>query len=95
MAYLITFECNLCDACVAECPNEAITAGPDIYLIDPFKCTECVGWFDEAQCAAVCPMDCCDTDPERQESEEILVGRARELTPEEDIGDEYPSHFQA
>jgi ferredoxin len=23
------------------------------------KCTECKGFHDEPQCAAVCPVDCC------------------------------------
>jgi ferredoxin len=38
------------------CPrNEAIYMGDEIYEIDPDKCTECVGHFDEPQCAEVCP----------------------------------------
>ncbi len=59
MAYIITEECINCAACEPECPNEAITAGDDVYEIEPDKCTECVGHFDESQCAAVCPVDCC------------------------------------
>ncbi|MFN5413439.1 MAG: hypothetical protein ACK5CS_42140, partial [Bradyrhizobium sp.] len=27
------------------------------FVIDPKKCTECIGHFDEPQCAAVCPVD--------------------------------------
>jgi ferredoxin len=26
-------------------------------VINPKKCTECINYFDEAQCAAVCPVD--------------------------------------
>ena len=49
MALLITEECTACDACEPVCPNEAITAGNPIYVIDPEKCTECVGAEDEPQ----------------------------------------------
>jgi len=64
VAYMITDECILCGACEAECPNEAISEGEEIYEIDPEKCTECVGFFDEPQCALVCPVDCCVPDPD-------------------------------
>jgi len=43
MAYKITDECISCGACEPECKNEAITEGEEIYVIDPSKCTECVG----------------------------------------------------
>ncbi len=58
MALLITDECINCDVCEPECPNEAISQGPEIYEIDPNKCTECVGHFDTPQCVAVCPVEC-------------------------------------
>jgi ferredoxin len=29
-----------CDVCEPECPNAAISMGPEIYLIDPAKRTE-------------------------------------------------------
>ncbi|HVC18281.1 MAG TPA: YfhL family 4Fe-4S dicluster ferredoxin [Rhodanobacter sp.] len=93
MAYRITSDCNLCDACVTECPNEAITAGASIYTIDPAKCTECVGFFGEAQCAAVCPQECCEPDPDRVEPEAALLERARSLHPEEDFSGDVPSRF--
>jgi len=95
MAYVITDVCDCCDACLAECPNEAITAGDDIYVIDPFKCTECVGFFDEPQCASVCPMECCDPDPQYPEDEDTLLEKARSLNPDEEIDDDFPSHFRA
>ena len=47
MALKIIDGCTLCDACVPDCPNEAITAGDPLYIIDPLKCTECVGAKDE------------------------------------------------
>ena len=67
MALLITDECINCDVCEPECPNEAISMGPEIYIIDPMKCTECVGHFDMPQCVEVCPVDCIhgkDEDPQ-------------------------------
>jgi len=54
---MITDECIACDACREECPNEAIEENDPIYIIDPDRCTECVGHFDEPQCIAVCPVD--------------------------------------
>ena len=57
MALLINDECILCDACVPECPNEAISEGDPLYIIDPDLCTECVGFYDDPQCAAVCVLD--------------------------------------
>jgi len=80
MALIITDECINCGACEPECPNDAITAGDEIYVIDVNKCTECVGHFDESQCAEVCPVDCCIPDPDHQESKEELMGKYNKLT---------------
>ena len=44
----------------------------EVYYIVPDKCTECVGFHEEPQCAAVCPVDCCLEDPEHPESKEDL-----------------------
>ena len=57
MALLITDECINCDVCEPACPNEAISEGDDIYVINPDLCTECVGHFDEPQCVVICPVD--------------------------------------
>lgn len=95
MALLINDDCTACDACVEECPNEAITAGSTVYVIDPAKCTECVGFFDEPQCQAVCPQECCLPDPDRPEAPADLLARARQLHPDEDIPDDAPSRFAA
>ncbi len=51
----------------------------DYYFIVPDKCTECVGFHEEPQCAAVCPVDCCVPDPDREESEEVLSDRQQRL----------------
>ncbi len=79
MATKITEECINCGACEPECPNQAISQGEDIFVIDPKLCTECVGFHDEEACAAVCPVDCCVPDPENVESEEALYVRAIDL----------------
>lgn len=47
----------------------------EVYYIVPDKCTECMGFHDEPQCAAVCPVDCCVPDPDHEESEERLLSR--------------------
>ncbi len=51
----------------------------DLYFIVPDKCTECKGFHDEPQCAAVCPVDCCVQDPDREETEEVLLERQATL----------------
>ena len=63
MSLVITDECINCDVCEPECPNAAISMGETIYVIDPRKCTECVGHFDEPQCVQVCPVACIPLDP--------------------------------
>jgi len=72
MALLITDECINCDVCEPECPNAAISMGPEIYRIDPARCTECVGHFDTPQCREVCPVDCIPVDPAHVETREQL-----------------------
>lgn len=47
----------------------------EFYYIVPDKCTECVGFHEEPQCAAVCPVDCCVPDPEREEDNGVLAAR--------------------
>ncbi len=49
------------------------------YYIAPDKCTECVGFHDEPQCAAVCPVDCCLPDPECVETKEQLEAKVAHL----------------
>lgn len=83
MAYKINEECISCGACETECPNEAITEGETIYVIDADKCTECVGSFDSSRCADVCPVDSCVQDEDRQESQDVLMERWRKLHPGE------------
>ena len=97
MSTMITTECINCGACEPECPNTAIYEGgvawngdgaahpalaADVYYIVPEKCTECVGFFDQEQCAAVCPVDCCVPDPNNPEAEGDLLSRAQKLHPQ-------------
>ena len=49
------------------------------FYIVPGKCTECVGFHEEPQCAAVCPVDCCVDDPDRRETREQLLIRKIQL----------------
>ena len=109
MATVITEECINCDACEPECPNTAIYQGgveydwqggkhtaisEDLFYIVPEKCTECVGFYDEEACAAVCPVDCCIPDPEIPEEEPALIARAREIHPDKEFEEEFPSRFR-
>jgi len=80
MALLITDECINCDVCEPECPNQAISLGAEIYEIDPGKCTECVGHFDEPQCVQVCPVACIPIHPLHVETREQLMARYLRLT---------------
>jgi ferredoxin len=73
MALRITDQCINCDVCEPECPNGAIRPGEEFYVIDPGKCTECVGHFDAPQCREVCPVDCIPNDVEHVESREALM----------------------
>jgi ferredoxin len=82
MSTMITVECINCGACEPECPNEAISQGEDIFVIDPQLCTECVGFHEQEACAAVCPVDCCIPDPNIVESESALYDRATRIHPD-------------
>jgi ferredoxin len=94
MATMITEECISCGACEPECPNQAISEQEDIYVIDPELCTECVGFHDAEQCAAVCPVDCCVPDPNNVEDEALLMDRARQIHPDKEFPEEFPSRFR-
>jgi hypothetical protein len=94
MATMITNDCISCGACEPECPNNAISQGEAIFVIDPALCTECVGFHDFEACAAVCPVDCCVTDPNNIESEEALIARARALHPDTQFGETFESRFR-
>lgn len=109
MATVITSECINCGACEPECPNASIYQGgaeweldgvkhepiaADIFYIVPEKCTECVGFHDKEACAAACPVDCCIPDPDRPESETVLLERAKKLHPDRVFTADFPSRFR-
>lgn len=110
MATLITIDCINCGACEPECPNTAIYQGgvewelgdttspaisEDIFYIVPQKCTECVGFYEQEACAAVCPVDCCIPDPDIPETEDVLITRAKELHPDQSFEGDFPSRFKS
>lgn len=82
MALKITDQCINCDVCEPVCPNGAISMGEEIYVIDPARCTECVGHFDQPQCQEVCPVDCIPLDPEHVETREALLVKFERLERE-------------
>jgi ferredoxin len=61
----------------AETPVAPVSM--DLYYIVSDKCTECVGFHDEPQCAAVCPVDCCVDDENWRESKEELLAKKATL----------------
>jgi ferredoxin len=109
MSTTITEECINCGACEPECPNDAVFEGgtpwefdgathsalrEETFYIAPEKCTECVGFAVQEQCAAVCPVDCCVPDPDMPETEEQLIARAQRLHSDREFGADFPSRFR-
>ena len=72
--------CINCDVCEPACPNQAISQGETVYVIDPARCTECVGHFDAPQCQQVCPVDCIPLNPDLQETREELMQKYLKIT---------------
>lgn len=83
MAYRITDECISCGSCEGECDNGAISEGDQIFVIDPSKCTECVGNAKEPKCVEICPVDAPQADPDHKESHEELLAKWHKLHPGE------------
>jgi len=83
MAYKITGDCISCGACEPECKNNAISEGETSYVIDPDRCTECVGNHESPECAEICPVDACVPDPDHEETKEQLLEKWRSLHPGE------------
>ena len=65
----------LMDGSVTNADTKHQPFSNDIYFIVTDKCTECKGFHEEPQCAAVCPVDCCVDDPDHRESEEQLLAK--------------------
>jgi ferredoxin len=62
-----------------EADDKQSPVSDDYYYIVPDKCTECVGFHEEPQCAAVCPVDCCVPDPDHVETQDLLLMRKEKL----------------
>ena len=75
----VTGEYTLEDGKTVDADEQLEPVEEDYYYISPDKCTECKGFHEEPQCAAVCPVDCCVPDPEREESDEELLARKAKL----------------
>ena len=70
---------QLASGSVVDAHEKFAPVSDEVYYIVPDKCTECVGFHEEPQCAAVCPVDCCVPDPDHVETEEILLDRKSRL----------------
>lgn len=60
-----------------------IPISDEFYFIVPDKCTECKGFHEEPQCAAVCPVDCCVPDEANVETEDVLLGKKQFMHPDD------------
>ncbi len=72
-------EYSLQDGTLIHAEGKQIPISDDYYYIVPDKCTECVGFHEEPQCAAVCPVDCCVPDPNHVETEDALLEKKEKL----------------
>jgi len=81
MAMKIVEECINCAACEADCPNGAISRdeAASLFVIDPERCTECVGAFDSPRCVQLCPVDCIVQDPAHAQTRDELLARYAHL----------------
>jgi ferredoxin len=75
----VTGPYTLKDGTVVDAESKLKPVSNDLYFIVTDKCTECTGFHEEPQCAAVCPVDCCVPDPDHVESKEFLLERKEKL----------------
>ena len=66
---------TLLDGSSADADTDNEPVDMDVYYIVPNKCTECLGFHEEPQCAAVCPVDCCVPDENVVETEDQLLAK--------------------
>ena len=66
---------KLADGTIIDAKTPQKPVSENFYYIISDKCTECLGFHEEPQCIAVCPVDCCIADPDHRETEEILLGK--------------------
>ena len=84
MSMKIQDTCINCGSCEPDCPNQAISEGDPVYVINADLCTECVGHFAESQCVAVCPVACIVEHPELKEDKDALLGKFKKLHPDKE-----------
>jgi ferredoxin len=72
-------EFTLMDGSVTASNTPHDPVAVDVYYITPDKCTECQGFHEEPQCAAVCPVDCCVPDEMYKETVEELLNKQGRL----------------
>lgn len=70
---------TLINGTVVDVNDKFDAISSEVYYIVPDKCTECMGFHEEPQCAAVCPVDCCVPDPDHVETENVLLDRKSRL----------------
>jgi ferredoxin len=63
------------DGTVIDGKSPQTPVSDEFYYIVTDKCTECKGFHEEPQCAAVCPVDCCVDDPDARETEDELLNK--------------------
>jgi len=83
MAFMITDDCINCGGCIEACENGAIYETDECSVIDPDKCTECVGNFPTQICADGCSVSACKPDPNHVETREELMAKWHMLHPYE------------
>lgn len=50
----------------------ASTTTADLFVVDPERCTECVGAYDSPRCVEVCPVECIIADADHAETRDEL-----------------------
>jgi ferredoxin len=70
---------TLMDGSTVAAKDKFSPIADDTYYISPNKCTECQGFHEEPQCAAVCPVDCCIPDEMYRETVDELLGKKDKL----------------
>ena len=70
---------TLMDGTAIDADKRNAPVESDIYFIVTNKCTECQGFHEEPQCAAVCPVDCCVPDEDYKETVEQLMEKKNHL----------------
>ena len=72
-------EIELGDGAIVDASTPQPPLSNEFYYIVNDKCTECMGFHEEPQCAAVCPVDCCVPDEMYRETVEELLGKKERL----------------